>query len=179
MNEQQVRSLHQRSSHVVKEKVVRRARGPADIGMRAMIRFTDGCTFGGAPGPETDSGDTAQTWGLLIVSAKVCWLQHGKVPMDFFLVTSEGYVRTSDAPPTNMQRGDMQREYETNPDTDVSEMLMTNTFQRDEAWLVVEPYTYGDHGELQWGPLSVNELQENDQGLTLDLIRGLWEEIGT
>lgn len=66
-----------------------------------------------------------------------------------------------------LRRGDLEREYNEVPDTDVEEMLTCSGFDCEGGMLVLEQtYRYGDRGGLIWGE------REN---LTADLVpRGGW-----
>lgn len=184
MNEEQVRLAHQRSSHAAKVALVDRD-GPGDLGMRVLLRFRDGCFYIGHPGEMTarfTSGpDDATIWQVLATSIKLLWHNHGQVPATQLLVTTEGYMKVLPER-TELEgygHGDFQQEFAQNPDSDISEVLMTHVVDRAGISSCIEPYHYDDGGVIVFGELQVMTEQTEQGGAMADALRHVWQEVGT
>jgi len=180
MNEAQLRGLHDRSSHMAKEHIVA-DRGPTDIGIRVLVYFTDGCAYMGKPGEKTDEYKPPDEppWAILSTSVRLLFHQHGHVAARFVMLSCEGYSRTTeDAERVPLERGDMAKDFATNPASTVTEVMSTYVVDVDGLGSVIEPYRYTDGGVLVWGEPTVWTGKEESGGVLLKMMLSLWEEVG-
>lgn len=100
---------------------------------------------------------------ILAASVTTLRLQHGNVPVLRMMLVVEGYCRQvavtapdeAHARVQATQHGDLEKDYQTNPDSDVSEMLMTNIWHyHSDHDIVFEmhgtAFHYTDGGVLVW-----------------------------
>lgn len=77
--------------------------------------------------------------------------------LDSVWIGTDGHGRISKEPlPTEYERGDLRDDFETNPASDVTEILITLTATDDlcggcDIQHVIQPYTVTDGGVIQWG----------------------------
>ena len=173
-------------SHVSKEMMVEANGGPIDHEMMVYLLFADGCAYLGEAGPRTGELTpkelaSGMLWKLLATSIHILWHEHGDVPLRRLHITHEGYARPYDVDqpiqaPTYMW-GDMVQSYENDPDSDIVEVLITMIFDRDGSCVAVEPFRYGDHGELKWGTLLTVMETEEFNGMAAEVLKAMWSVV--
>lgn len=136
--------------------------GPADISPLIIGADINGKGF---IMPDTLENDAADNLPLLL-SALVNELQdlNNTLAWNWVAYIAEGYEKLSSLP-SDFERGAFEKEYRTNPASDVREVLLVSLF----TWEGVDicgsvPYYYGDDGMPVWSEERESELTK-DQGL--------------
>ena len=172
IREDELRELHASVAMTSKEHVCRD--GPDDIVPSMLVQFKDGCWYAGRPrGPH--EGELGQLVGQSIVAI---WLEHRRDPLHSITFVMEGHaafgMREEQLP--SYQRGDFARMYSEDPDSGVTEVIITSYYEwttKLEVAMIIHPYHYDDGGKLVWDEPLFQEGNDN-QGYVVDCIRAAW-----
>jgi hypothetical protein len=125
-----------------------------------MLVLTDaGESFFGNPGPGLEDALAIGTRMGDVLAASVMSLRgdHDMVKLRRMMMVTEGFARvgTDEGALRAVEHGDLARDYATNPNSDVTEMLMTNMWEYINDQIVFHVWTtqfhYTDGGVIVWG----------------------------
>ena len=177
--------LHQRSGHKMKQRW-HDIHGPGDMPPSLLLFLQNGRCFAGAPGDLLEQALAAGvTMGEAIKVGAGLLCSRSESPPRLLCFAHEAYYReaAADSPAMEevrqIQRGDMKEDFMTNPNSSVSESVVTHlalwTGDDIEMGTVVEPFHYDDGGQLIFGEPLVRAEGATNEGDLVDNIRDLFK----
>lgn len=151
-------------------------KGIADLAPLVIVKTDTEDSFFGHCGPGLQDALAAGTRMGDVLAASIMTLrgEHDMIPLSRMMLVIEGYAKIGADPEAMaaVEHGDLVKDFTTNPDSDVSETLMTNLWSYQNGDIVFElwitSFRYTDGGVLVWdqefGPMTDGEGDLPDAG---------------
>lgn len=188
ISKDRLRELHEATTIVGKQALVD-AEGRNDSAPKLSVHFKDGCHYAGMPTRGTIAAIENmpdERWWIGSVAAATThavWVEHGKTEINSVVWVSEGYARTyekDEGPHEDYEHGDFAKEFAREPDTDVTEMIATHYFEKEDGEWHLSSYVtffhYTDGGLIVFGESTFSPPSDKPVGRLYDHFTAVLKE---